>query len=183
MHAAASGVGTAAIQLCKAFDITVFGTASEPKLDFLRRLGIDAAIDRHSQSFATHIQLLSDGRGVDVILDPVGASYFTDNLHLLNRGGRLVIIGLLGGRQASLPLDRLLMRRLQVIGSVLRSRRACFKAQLIDELTRRVWPLFEEGTLTPVIDEFIPITDVERAHERMADNDTIGKLVLTVDPP
>ena len=182
IHAAASGVGTAAVQLCGAFDITAFGTASESKLAFLHKLGIAQAFDRHHQSFGAEIDQLTDRRGVDVILDPVGADYFTDNLHLLKTGGRLVVIGLLGGRSASLPLDRLLMKRLRIIGSVLRSRSAPFKAKLIADMTTRVWPLFEDGTLKPVIDDVYPLAEIEEAHKRMLDNQTIGKLVLTIDP-
>ena len=180
VHAAASGVGTAAVQLCKAFDSTVYGTASQPKLDFLRQLGIDAAIDRHNEDFSARIDELTERRGVDIILDPVGADYFPRNLHLLNNRGRLVLIGLLGGSDSEISLGRLLMKRLQVIGSVLRSRSIHEKAKIADQFRSRVWPLVEDGTLQPVVDRTLPIQQAEEAHELLLENDTIGKVVLTV---
>lgn len=181
VHAAASGVGTAAVQLCRAFDSPVYGTASETKLDFLRQLGIDAAIDRHNEEFAARVDELTDHRGVDIILDPVGGNYFARNLHLLKARGRLVVIGLLGGSESEIALGRLLMRRLRVIGSVLRSRSVDEKSQITDEFRTRVWPRFEDGTLQPVIDRRLSIEDAEKAHQLLLDNATIGKVVLIVD--
>lgn len=181
VHAAASGVGTAAVQLCRAFGSTVYGTASGPKLDFLDRLGIDAAFDRHNEDFSQRIDELTDHRGVDIILDPVGASYFERNLHLLDTCGRLVVIGLLGGAETEIALGRLLMKRLRVIGSVLRSRTLEEKTDIVDAFRQRVLPLFDDGRLQPVIDRTIPIREVERAHQLMKDNKTIGKIVLTID--
>ncbi len=181
VHAAASGVGTAAVQLCTAFDSPVYGTASQTKLAFLDELGIDAAIDRHNEEFSARIDELTEHRGVDIILDPVGGDYFTRNLHLLKPKGRLIIIGLLGGDESELSLGRLLMRRLRVIGSVLRSRSLDEKSKIADEFRTRVWPLFKDGTLQPIIDRRLPITEAEQAHQLLLDNATIGKVVLIVD--
>lgn len=180
VHAAASGVGTAAVQLCKAFDSPVFGTASGNKLDFLHKLDIDEAIDRHNEDFSARVDELTEGRGVDIILDPVGADYFPRNLHLLANQGRLVVIGLLGGTDSEISLGRLLMRRLKVIGSVLRSRSLEEKSAIADQFRARVWPLFESGEIQPVIDRVMPIQKAEKAHELMLENATIGKLVLTI---
>ncbi len=181
VHAAASGVGTAAVQLCNAFESPVYGTASSSKLNFLRELGVQEAIDRHNEDFSARIDALTEADGVDIILDPVGADYFERNLHLLARGGRLVVIGLLGGSESEISLGRLLMRRLQVIGSVLRSRSLAEKSAIADEFRRRVWPLFKDGTLQPVIDRVMPIQEAQKAHDLMFENATIGKLVLTID--
>lgn len=181
IHAAASGVGTAAVQLSRAFGSTVFGTASQPKLAFLKKLGVDAAIDRENEDFSAHIDELTDHDGVDIILDPVGASYFQKNLHLLNDRGRLVVIGVLSGTESKISLSRLLRKRLRVIGSVLRSRSIEEKAAITERLRSTVWPLFEEGALQPVIDRTLSIEEVELAHELLESNATIGKIVLTIE--
>lgn len=181
IHAAASGVGTAAVQLCRSFDATVFGTASRPKLDFLRKLGIDAAIDRKEEDFSARVDELTDHAGVDIILDPVGADYFPANLHLLAEQGRLVVIGLLGGSDSEISLSRVLRKRLRVIGSVLRSRSVDEKTAIARQLRADIWPLFEEGTLQPIIDRTFPIEQAEQAHDLLYENATIGKIVLTVN--
>lgn len=180
VHAAASGVGTAAVQLCNAAGSTVYGTASKPKLEALQQLGIDAAIDRKNEDFSARIDGLTDHDGVDIILDPVGADYFPRNLHLLNNQGRLVVIGLLGGDESEISLGRLLMKRLRVIGSVLRSRSLDEKTEIMEQFRQRVWPMFDEDRLRPVIDQVLPIQEAEHAHELMLDNATTGKVVLTI---
>ncbi len=180
VHAAASGVGTAAVQLCKAFDSPVYGTASQSKLDFLDQLGIDAAIDRNNDDFSARLDQLTDRRGVDIVLDPVGGNYFQKNLHLLATGGRLVVIGLLGGSDSEISLGRLLMKRLRVIGSVLRSRSLDEKSTIADEFRSTVWPLFFDGTLQPIIDRRMSIEEANEAHELLEENATIGKIVLTI---
>jgi putative PIG3 family NAD(P)H quinone oxidoreductase len=180
IHAAASGVGTAAIQLCKAFASPVFATASQGKIAYLESLGVDQAIDREQDDFAAIIAQVTDRRGVDIILDPVGASYLNQNVNSLATGGRLVLIGLLGGTQADLALGRVLMKRLRIIGSVLRSRSLEEKVHITDVIRERVWPLFEAGTLRPVIDCTFPIEEVNDAHDLLQSNATIGKVVLEV---
>ncbi len=180
LHAAASGVGTAALQLCRRSGNEVIATASASKLDTVRALGATLAIDRRASLFVDAVREHTGGRGVDVILDPVGGAYLADNIASLAKGGRLVVIGLLGGASADLPLGTLLMKRLRVVGSVLRSRSREEKLAITASLLRDVWPGIEDGTLLPVIDRRMPITDAHEAHEALRSNETIGKVVLTI---
>ncbi|QDG54684.1 NAD(P)H-quinone oxidoreductase [Persicimonas caeni] len=180
VHAGASGVGTAAIQLCRVFDSPVYATASASKLDFLRELGVEAAIDRHEEDFAERIDELTDGEGVDIILDPVAADYLDRNTRILKKCGRLVIIGLLSGTKAELSLSRLLMKRLRVIGSVLRSRSPEEKVEITSRFRQEVWPWFESGELSPVIYRMLPITSADEAHDILRNNENVGKVVLRI---
>ena len=118
---------------------------------------------------------------LDVILDPVGASYLDDNLKSLNTDGRLVLIGLMGGIEANLRLAPMLMRRLRIIGSTLRARPIEAKGVIMDALFEKVWPLVDTGSIKPIIDEVIPVTEANRAHELIASDTTFGKVVLSVD--
>lgn len=187
VHAGASGVGTAAIQLCQAWGNPVLATASGLKLKALYELGADMCFDRHEDDFfdaiASHTWSMPCGEGeenfgVDVILDPVGASYLKQNLSLLRLCGRLVLIGLMGGAKAELSLAQLLRRRLRVMGSVLRARSREEKIDITQGVREDVWPLFEQGALKPVIHQTLSIHDVAAAHDLMASNHTVGKIVL-----
>lgn len=178
VHAGASGVGTAAIQLCRVFNSPVYATASAKKLEFLRNLGAQAAIDRHDEDFAERINALTDDEGVDIILDPVGADYLQKNLAILKRCGRLVVIGLLSGSSAEISLRLLLMRRLRLIGSVLRSRSLTEKAAIAKRFRQEIWPWFDSGDLKPVIDRILPIAAAEQAHDVLQSNANIGKVLL-----
>lgn len=180
VHAGASGVGTAAIQLCRVFDSPVYATASGSKLDFLRELGVEAAIDRHEEDFAERIDALTDGEGVDIILDPVAANYLDRNTRILKRCGRLVIIGLLSGTKAELSLSRLLMKRLRVIGSVLRARSLDEKVEITSRFRQEVWPWFDSGELAPIIDRMLPIAEAMKAHDILHNNENVGKVVLRI---
>lgn len=180
IHAAASGVGTAAIQLCQAFGSPVFATASQNKIEFLRQMGVEFAIDRENDDFSAVVAHATDRRGVDIILDPVGAGYLEKNIHSMATGGRLIIIGLLGGGEGEISLGRLLMKRLRVIGSVLRSRPLEEKIRITSEIKRKVWPLFETGELGPIIDSTFSIEEVNDAHDLLQSNTTIGKVVLEI---
>lgn len=177
IHAAASGVGTAALQLCAMHQVEVFATASGEKEQAIAKYAPHTFIDRHSQSFREVI-LEQTPEGVDVILCPVGASYLEDNLKCLADRGRLVLIGLMGGTRSDVSLARLLTRRLRILGSVLRSRPLAEKVTITRRFQEDVWPYFESGALSPVIDEIFPIADAEAAHQRLASNKTVGKLVL-----
>ena len=181
LHAGASGVGTAAIQLCRVFKNTCYVTASsEEKIEYCLSLGAENGSVRAQTNFADSVLEWTDGRGVDVILDPVGGSYLEDNLHCLATDGRLVVIGLMGGGSATVLLHPLMVKRQRIIGSTLRARTIAKKAKILTELERKVWPLIDAGSITPVIHCVYSISDVDQAHELIASNTTIGKVVLQV---
>ncbi len=181
LHAGASGVGTAAIQMCAAFGNPCFITAgSNDKIERARTLGADGGWNRHDGSFVDAVAEWSEGAGADVILDPVGAEYLVDNLKSLGIDGRLVIIGLLGGANVEVPLGLMMVKRQRIIGSTLRARSVAAKAAVMDELKERVWPLLETGSIVPVVDAELPLAEAQRAHELIASNDTFGKVVLTI---
>lgn len=182
LHAGASGVGTAAIQLCREFDNPCFVTAgSNDKIEHCRALGAAGGVDRHEGSFVDSVAEWTDGQGVDVILDPVGAGYLKDNIRSLNRDGRLVIIGLMGGGNAEIELGLMMVKRLRIIGSTLRARSVAAKSRVMDELQDRVWPLIEAGAIEPIIETRLPIAEADAAHKLIASNETVGKVILTID--
>ncbi len=177
LHAGASGVGSAGIQLCKAFGNPVWvSVGSRERLDYCEALGAQGGVIRSED-----LDGLRDFAPFDVILDPVGASYAELNLKLLGQGGRWVLIGLMGGRKAQLDLAQLLTKRIEILGSTLRSRDAEFKAQLLAEMEQQVWPLFAEGRLKPQLEGRYPVADAEAAFAALASNQVQGKLVLVVD--
>lgn len=179
LHAGASGVGTAAIQLCRAFGNPTFVTAgSDEKIERCVALGAAGGANRHRAGFAEMVPEWTDGQGFDVILDPVGAAYLEDNLASLNLDGRLVIIGLMGGTEANLAIPRMMMKRLRIIGSTLRARPVAAKTEVMDALFDRVWPLIESGRIRPIVEQVIPIAEANRAHELIAGDQTFGKVVL-----
>lgn len=188
VHAGASGVGTAAIQLCKAWGNPVLTTASQHKLEHLTPLGATQTFDRRQEGlfdaikqYTTQLPLRDDeeAKGVDVILDPVGAKYLDNNLRLLRKRGRLVLIGLLGGAKAELNLGLCLRKRLRVVGSVLRARSFEEKYVITESLKRDIWHLFSDKTLKPIVYKTFPIEEAEAAHTLMASNENIGKIVLS----
>ncbi len=182
LHAGASGVGTAGIQLCRAFGNPVFVTAgSDDKIERCLSLGAAGGANRHDGSFVNHVAAWTAGKGFDVILDPVGAAYLQDNIGSLAIDGRLVLIGLLGGVSAELPLGPMLRKRLRVIGSTLRARSVAAKSVIMSSLHDRVWPLIESGQIRPIVEAVFPIAETGRAHELLASDKTFGKLVLTID--
>ena len=179
VHAGASGVGTAAIQMLNASGNPSFITAStDEKIAQCVELGADAGHDRQSGSFLSSVQAWSES--VDVILDPVGGQYLADNLSVLGLNGRLVLIGLMGGAQSDINLGLLMMKRLRVIGSTLRARPISEKAAVMDALARDVWPGFEDGSIKPIIEATFPITEANAAHALVAGNQTVGKVVMEV---
>ncbi len=181
IHAGASGVGTAGIQLCKAFGSPVFVTVgNQSKLDVCIELGAESGANRHEGSFLAKAKAFAGTSGVGVILDPVGAGYFEDNMTLLALGGRLVLIGLMGGTQAEIDLAQLMMKRARVIGSTLRARPVNEKAIIMGQLEEKVWPLIEAAKITAIVDRVFPIEETSEAHALMASDETIGKVVLAV---
>ncbi len=180
IHAVGSGVGTAAVQLARAVGARPVGTSrTREKLERVKSLGCDDGILVEDGRFAEAVRAVTSGRGADVLLDPVGAAYLGENLAALAPRGRMVVIGLLGGRTGELPLGLVLSRRLQITGSVLRSRAPEEKATLAQTARRQLLPLFEAGRLEPVIDTVRPMAEIGEAHAQMASNRTFGKIVLT----
>ena len=182
IHAGGSGVGTTAIQLCKAFGASSFVTAgSEDKLRACAKLGASEGFNRHEGSFLKAAQTFAGPGGVDVILDPVGADYLNDNLTLLGLEGSLVLIGLMSGVKAELDLARVMMRRLRIIGSTLRARPEKEKALVMKQLEEKVWPKIVSKEIKPIIEASFPITKAADAHDLLASDTTIGKVILTVE--
>jgi len=178
VHAGASGVGSAAIQLCKAFGNPVWVSVGSPeRLAYCQSLGAAGGVVRND-----NLDDLEQLGPFDVILDPVGASYAPLNLKLLARDGRWVIIGLMGGRKVELDLALVLGKRLEITGSTLRNRDDAFKAELLRELRQQVWPLFAEGRLSPQLVDTYPVAFAEAAYAELASNQVSGKLVLVIDP-
>ncbi len=178
LHAGASGVGSAAIQLCKAFGSPCWvSVGSAERLAHCEQLGAQGGVLRGDGQ----LQALADFGPFDVILDPVGGAYAELNLQLLALDGRWVNIGLMGGRQAQLDFVQLLSKRISLIGSTLRSRDALFKAELMRELGQHVWPLFAEGRLSAQLQDSFPIEQAEAAFAALAGNRVNGKLVLVID--
>ena len=182
LHAGASGVGTAAIQMLKASGNPCFVTASgADKIAACVALGADDGHDRQQGSFLGAAEAWAGAQGVDVILDPVGGQYMADNLSLLSLNGRLILIGLMGGAQTEVNLGLLMMKRLRLVGSTLRARSIGEKAAVMDGLLSDVWPGLEEGSIKPIIDRVFPIQEAAGAQAYLAGNQTIGKVVMTVD--
>jgi NADPH2:quinone reductase len=182
IHGGTSGIGVTAIQLAKAFGARVFATAgSDAKCEACRRFGADAAINYRSQDFAEEVKALTGGRGVDVVLDMVGAAYFQRNLRCLARDGRLVIIAFLGGHQAdAVDLRPIMLRRLTVTGSTMRPRTTAEKGEIAAALEAKVWPLLAEGRCGPEIFRVFPLAEAAEAHRLMESSAHIGKIMLKV---
>lgn len=181
VHAIGSGIGTAAIQLAKAYGARIAGTSrTSSKLERARAMGLDAGwVLEREPSFAASVAELTGGAGVDVILDTVGASYLEENVRALAARGTIVTIGLVGGVQGTLALGALLAKRARILGSTMRSRGAAERRALADGFARELVPLFEDKTLAPVVDQVLPMSEVARAHALLESNETFGKIVLT----
>jgi putative PIG3 family NAD(P)H quinone oxidoreductase len=184
VHGGASGVGTAAIQLAKALGPSpvLVTVGSEDKAKACLGLGADHAILYKSEDFSSRVLELTGDHGADVILDHIGAAYLEPNLACLALYGRLVIIGLLGGARAELNIGRLMVKRQRIVGSVLRARPVEEKAEITAAFREQVLPGFASGELKPVIHAVLPLAEVRQAHELMAANANVGKILLQVDP-
>jgi NADPH:quinone reductase len=180
VHGGASGIGTTAIQLARAFGSTVFATAgADDRCAALERLGAAKAINYRDEDFAAAIKTLTHGRGVDVILDIVGGPYLERNLASLAREGRLVMIGFMGGTETSFDARQIILKRLTITGSTLRIRTIEEKGAIARQLEARVWPLLESGQVKPIIHATFPLDRVADAH-RALDKGHVGKIVLTI---
>ena len=181
VHGGASGVGTAAIQLLNASGNPIIVTAgSADKCAACMAVGADLAINYRAEDFVERVRAFTDGKGVDVIMDMVGADYLAQNLSLLKLKGRLVFISTLSGGQTQIDLRQLMGKRLRLIGSVLRSRTLAEKIAIKENFMTSFWPQVENGTLKPVIDRVYPIAQVNEAQQQMAENRNIGKIILQV---
>ena len=181
IHGGASGVGTAAIQLAKEAGGRVITTAGRPdKVETCRAQGADLAINYRNEDFVARTLEFTQGDGVDVILDMVGADYLESNISLLKVKGRLVFIATLGGSEAELNIGQLMRKRARLIGSVLRPRPVDEKAEIIRRFRQQFWAQIEGGAIRPVIDSVLPVADAQAAHEHMRGYENIGKIVLKV---
>jgi putative PIG3 family NAD(P)H quinone oxidoreductase len=181
VHGGASGIGTTAIQLATAFGARVYATVGNAEKQALcDKLGALRAINYRSENFFEVMREETGNRGVDVILDIVGAPYFSDNTRLLRDDGRLVIIAVLGGAKTELNLGQLLVKRLTVTGSTLRSRPVAEKGRIARALDQQVWPLLERRQIAPVIQDVLPLHAAAQTHQRLEANAAMGKLVLRV---
>ncbi len=175
-----SGIGVTAIQLAKAMGVRVFATAgSDEKCEACLKLGADAAIPYKTQDFVAEALRLTEGKGVDVILDMVAGDYVAREVKCLAEGGRIVIIAIQGGVKAEFNAGLVLTRRLTITGSTLRPRSLAFKAAIAKALVERAWPLIENGTVRPVVHAVMPAAEAAQAHALMESNQHIGKIVLT----
>ena len=181
VHGGGSGIGSTAIQLAKIFGSTVYVTAgSNDKCQRCLDLGADAAINYRQQDFTGNIHQLTNGKGVDVILDMIGGDYFPRNLKCLAIEGRLVQIAIQNGAKSEINLWQLMLKRHTVTGSTLRARDDDFKGRIADQLQEKVWPHLANGTMSPVIDSVFPLADAEQAQSRMASNQHFGKIILEI---
>jgi len=181
IHGGTSGIGTTAIQLATAFGARVFATAgSEGKARACERFGAARGIDYRTEDFVEIIRQQTGGKGVDLILDMVGASYLARNLEAAAVEGRLVVISLIGGARAEINLNTIMSKRLTLTGSTLRARTVAQKAAVADAVRRNVWPLLSAGRVRPIIHATFPLAEASEAHRLMETSTHIGKIVLTV---
>lgn len=182
VHGGTSGIGTTAIQLAVARGATVLATAgSDQKCRACEDLGAAQAINYRTADFVDAVRVLTDGRGVDLVLDMVGGSYVARNLSSLAIDGRLVQIGLMEGESSAVvDFRRILGRRLTITGSTLRPRTVAEKARIAAALRVEVWPLVERGKVRPVVDRVLPLRDAAEAHRYMESSQHVGKILLRV---
>ncbi len=180
VHAGASGVGSAAIQICRAIGARIAVTCSAGKVHACRDMGADAVIDYSSQDFVEEVKKATSGRGADVILDVIGGDYVDRNIASLAIQGRIIQVGTMAGKAVPFNVGSLLPKRATITGTVLRPRPVEEKIALTQRFIREVLPLFETGQLSPLVDSRFRFDDIAAAHDRMAANLNIGKIVVDV---
>jgi len=182
VHAGGSGVGTACIQMARSVGARVLCTVgSDEKARRAVALGADAAVNYRTHDFAEEVLRLTGGAGVDVVVDFMGASYLARNLAVLRSAGRLILAGVMGGTVTEIDLDSIIVKRLQVKGTVMRSRPLADKRAIAQRFRERWLPLLAEGRLRPVVDSVYPLEQVARAHEALEANRNFGKIILSLD--
>lgn len=181
VHGGSGGIGVTAIQLAHEFGATVFATAgSDEKCDACRRFGADIAINYRTEDFAEAVKRHTEGKGVDVILDMVGAPYMQRNVRSLAIDGRLVLIAFLGGSKVeNFDFIQIMVKRLMITGSTMRPRTTAQKAAIAAELRERVWPILSQGRCGPAIHATFPLAQASEAHALMESSQHIGKIMLT----
>jgi putative PIG3 family NAD(P)H quinone oxidoreductase len=180
VHAGASGVGTAAIQICKAIGARIVVTCSGGKVDACRALGADVVVDYGTQDFVAEVAAATGGIGVDVILDVIGGDYVERNIASLAVKGHIIQVGVMAGKPVPLNIGLLLGKRASITGTVLRARPLEEKIAISQRFASEMLPLFSTGQLKPVIDSVYAFADIASAHEYMASNGNVGKIVVTV---
>ena len=180
VHAGASGVGTAAIQICKAIGARIVVTCSGGKVSACRALGADVVVDYGTQDFVAEVATATDGKGVDVILDVIGGDYVERNVASLAVKGHIIQVGVMAGKPMPFNVGLLLGKRASITGTVLRARPLEEKIAISQRFATEMLPLFSTGQLKPVIDSRYAFTDIAKAHEYMASNANVGKIVITV---
>lgn len=182
IHGGTSGIGVTAIQLAHEFGARVFTTAgSDEKTAACKRFGADAAINYRTQDWAAEVKTLTEGKGVDVVLDMVGGPYISKNIRSLGMDGRLVFIAFLQGSKApDVDFVQVMVRRLTITGSTMRPRTTAQKAAIADELRAKVWPVLDAGRCAPVIHATFPLARAAEAHRLMESSQHIGKIMLTL---
>jgi NADPH2:quinone reductase len=181
VHGGSSGIGTTAIQLAKARGASVIATAgTDSKCDFCSELGADHALNYKESDWEQSVGQLTDGKGVDLVLDMVAGPYMQKNMNVLGRDGRYVIIAFLQGSKAELDMRQVLGKRLTITGSTLRPQTTAEKAAIAADLEDRVLPLIELGAVRPIIDSTFPLADAAKAHALMESSQHMGKIVLEV---
>ena len=180
VHAGASGVGTAAIQICKAIGARIVVTCSGGKVEACRTLGADVVVDYGTQDFVAEVAAATGGAGVDVILDVIGGDYVERNIASLAVKGHIIQVGVMAGKPVPFNVGLLLGKRASITGTVLRARPLEEKIAISQRFASEMLPLFSTGQLKPVIDSVYAFTDIASAHEYMATNGNVGKIVITV---
>jgi len=180
VHGGSSGIGVAAIQMAKALGSVVYITAgSDEKCKFCKDLGADHAINYKTEKFPEVIKQLTNGKGVDVILDMIGGDYTSGNIQSLAEEGRLVLINTMKGKDVQIDLSQVMRKRLNITGSMLRSRPVEFKAAIAQNLEKYIWPFLASGKIKPIIHSVFPANEASKAHQLMESGDLMGKVVLS----
>jgi NADPH2:quinone reductase len=181
VHAVASGVGTAAVQIARAIGARSIGTSrTEAKLSRVRELGMNEGVVAEGGRFADEVLCASGGRGVDVTLELVGGDYLSEDLRCAALRARIVLVGLLSGARAEIDLGLFLRKRISLIGTMLRSRPLEEKIDVMQRFARHIVPLFASGLLVPVVERVLPLDQAAEAHAYMAGGEGLGKIVLTI---
>ncbi|NCX05265.1 MAG: NAD(P)H-quinone oxidoreductase [Actinobacteria bacterium] len=180
VHAGASGVGTAAIQICKAIGARIVVTCSGGKVEACRALGADVVVDYGTQDFVAEVATATGGAGVDVVLDVIGGDYVERNIASLAVKGHIIQVGVMAGKPVPINIGLLLGKRASITGTVLRARPLEEKIAISQRFASEMLPLFSTGQLKPVIDSVYAFADIAQGHEYMASNGNVGKIVITV---